>query len=381
MKRINTLYKRTSKGQMQQWSIFVDGPSYIIEEGIVGGKLTTTKPHICEAKNVGKTNETSAEQQAEKEAEAEATRKLKRGYVLNMSDVDSTEFEKPMKGDTWEDRCNEVVFPVLVGDKLNGVRVRINKTRAFSTGGETFYTIPHIIEELAPIYKEYPNLFLDGEGFNYELRENLNRLIKLVSVQIKAKDVTEELLTESKRIVRFHCFDGYGFNDITKETPYIKRLTAIQKLLSKYNLNYTIVENVKEVKSAKEIPQLVKENKAKKGEGLMIRWGDCPYKNGRSKYMLKLKHFYDAEYEILDLEEGNADWSGAAKRAVMKLAQPAPDGTKTFNANILGSYEELAKMLKDVKKIRGKMGTLSYQNISEYGIPILPWLIAVRDYE
>ena len=371
MNKFPILYKRTSKNQIQQWQVIANGNSYYTLEGIVDGKITQSEPHICEGKNPGKANETTATEQAYKEAQSTHEKKLRRGYMTSVESVDETSFEKPMKGDTWADRREEVIYPVLVSDKLNGIRVRINKTRAFSTGGETFYTIPHIHKALKALFTKYPDLVLDGEGFNYELRENLNRLIKLLSV-------TPELLAESEKIVQFHIFDAYGYKGITKETPYSERYFALVKLLHDNKIDKRIIKyvNVDKVDSEEKIMMLFAANKILHGEGLIIRWGDCPYKHGRSKYLLKLKHFEDAEFEIVDLEEGNGDWAGAAKRACMKMK----DGT-TFNSNILGSYPELKKMLQNKKKVIGEIGTVRYQHLSEYNVPQIPWLIAIRNYE
>ena len=64
---------------------------------------------------------------------------------------------------------------------------------------------------------------------------------------------------------------------------------------STYN---TFDKQVELVKNYKSILNMLAVNLNNKGEGLIIRWGDCPYKHGRSKYLLKLKHFEDDEFVI-----------------------------------------------------------------------------------
>lgn len=44
-----TLYKRNSNGKLQQWRIYTKGNSYFVEEGVVGGKLTTSAAHMRKA--------------------------------------------------------------------------------------------------------------------------------------------------------------------------------------------------------------------------------------------------------------------------------------------------------------------------------------------
>lgn len=379
-----TLYKRTSNGAIQQWTIISnkDG-SYHAEEGLVGGKLTTSAPHTCEPKNPGKKNATTAAEQAEKEAKADWDKKLKRGYCRDVDGIDEVTFRKPMKGYKWKEQAKNVVFPVGVQNKLNGIRYQSELARSYSTGGETFYTTPHIREELGQIFVDYPEAFLDGEAFNRALKRNLNRLIHLVSVAYKPKDLTPELLAESKAIVRLHLFDGYGFRGITPETPYDDRLVAVTKLVAEYKPKFIEVEKQWKVKDLKTLLADLEANRLDGGEGLMVRWGDCPRKEGKSRFMLKLKHFEDDEFIIVDIQEGNADWKGCAKRIVLKLNEPATNETKdeTFAANIEGDREWLRELFERKDEFIGQPATTEYQQMSEYGIPQIPWVRAIRNYE
>lgn len=52
MKIFQTLYKRTNSGAEQEWTIIADGDSFYTKEGIVGGKITQSKPNKCEVKNL-----------------------------------------------------------------------------------------------------------------------------------------------------------------------------------------------------------------------------------------------------------------------------------------------------------------------------------------
>ncbi len=377
------LYKRDSKGNIQTWQISTEGNTYSVTEGLEGGKLTSTKPHACEGKNPGKKNETTGKQQAEKEAKAEWTKKKKKGYVENKTEVDNTTYVKPMKGDKWVDREDEVVFPVQYQDKLNGVRYQAVASRSYSTGGETFHTTPHIRAALAPIFKKYPDAFIDGEAYNYKYRKTLNRLVKLVSVVIKEKDLTPELLKLSEDIVQFHVFDGYGFNGISKTDPWIVRHTGVKALLKEFKPDYIHLVDYKIAKDFSVLKKELAKNKEAGGEGLMIRWGDCLFKEGRSKYLLKLKHFEDAEFEIVEIQEGNGDWKGCAKRIILKLHKPATNETKdtTFAANIEGDMEWLKELYIRREEFIGQMATVEFQQYSEFGIPQIPWVRCIRNYE
>jgi hypothetical protein len=82
--KLPTLYKKTSKGAIEQWTIWVEvdenhvqkgdpTPPYHIftEYGHVGGKMQIAKETVWKGKNIGKKNETTAKEQAEAQARSE----------------------------------------------------------------------------------------------------------------------------------------------------------------------------------------------------------------------------------------------------------------------------------------------------------------------
>ena len=97
-----TLYALNKDGSYQQWKVFTDGDKVIVEFGKLDGKLQY-KETICTPKNVGRANETTAEQQAELEAISKWEKQVRLGYVENMED------------------CEQGVdlLPMLVHDYLN----------------------------------------------------------------------------------------------------------------------------------------------------------------------------------------------------------------------------------------------------------------------
>lgn len=383
MNKLPTLFKRSANNGVQEWTIISEGNFYYSVEGIVGGTISTNEPHYCEPKNTGKASATTATEQAEKEAKAKWDKKLEKGYCINVSEIDSVTFRKPMKGGKFNDYRDKVRFPVITEQKLNGIRSQTDSSRSYSTGGKTFHTVPHIMDELKPLFSDQPDAFLDGEFFNFSLRQHLNRLTSIVNVKILPQHLTPELLKESKEIVQLHLFDGYGFNGITKDIPYIVRHAALKQLISQYDLKHVFILDYKMVDSIEELDAMMAVNLKEGGEGLMIRYGDCPHKDGRSPYMLKYKHFEDDEFEVVDMQEGNGAWAGCVKRVILKLNTPATNATKdeTFDSNIEGSQEELREIFKNKKDWIGQKVTVKYQHYSEYGIPQLPFVLNLRTYE
>lgn len=96
IKAFPVLYSRTSLGQVQVWKMTVEGNSFYSTEGILGGKLTSATPTVCEGKNIGRSNETSPETQALKEGEARWKKKKKQHYFENINDIDTQLFVEPM---------------------------------------------------------------------------------------------------------------------------------------------------------------------------------------------------------------------------------------------------------------------------------------------
>ena len=68
--KLDTLYKKTTIGKTQTWTIEVENDKFRTISGQSGGKKITNKWTVCEAKNPGKKNATTGETQALKEAEA-----------------------------------------------------------------------------------------------------------------------------------------------------------------------------------------------------------------------------------------------------------------------------------------------------------------------
>ena len=85
----DTLYKKTVTGATQIWYIESDGAMYRTISGQIDGKHVTSEFTICLPKNIGKKNETSAEQQCLLEVEALYKKKLAQGnYNTEIEDID-----------------------------------------------------------------------------------------------------------------------------------------------------------------------------------------------------------------------------------------------------------------------------------------------------
>ncbi len=375
-----TLYKRTSKGQIQEWTIIATPEGFYVKEGIKGMKITETKINHCEPKNIGKSNETTSQSQAILEAQAKFDKKLKTGYKLDIKDIDNNSYIEPMKAKKFREYQEDIVYPVAIEDKLNGICCTVDKRGGLSYKGEKFYCINHILESATPLIKKYPEIYLHGELFNYEYRNKLNRIASLVSVNRKEKDITPEDESESEKIVKLYVYDFYGADGVTKDTPFIERKKALKELLknnkSLIYLDYELAHSLEDVEKA------LKKSKDNKWEGVMVKLLNGKYVHKRSKEILKLKNFTDEEFEILDFEEGSGNWAGCCKGIICKLNKPATNGKTTFTSNMRGTEEELAHLWQTRDEHIGEFCTVDYQELSEFGIPLIPYTqLPFRTYE
>lgn len=82
-----TLYNKSSKNKIKQWSIWTEKGGYVCKEwGYIDGALQLTKD-LVKQKNVGRSNETSLDEQAKLEAERALNKKLEEGYVDDISKI------------------------------------------------------------------------------------------------------------------------------------------------------------------------------------------------------------------------------------------------------------------------------------------------------
>lgn len=371
MKKIfNTIYKRTKTGAIQTWVITVEGDGFYVTEGQMGGVLTTSKPTICKGKNIGKNNETTPNSQAIAEAVAKMEKKLKTGYTTDVKSIDScmTYFECQL-AKKYTDYQDDIKFPVLTSRKLDGHRMVVTKDNIITRKGETYLSCPHISKMLEPFFEMYPDGVIDGEIYSMTVPFE-----KLASIVRKKKPTAEELI-ESEKIAVLWIFDGIlddqneGF-----KIRFEKVKNAIQNTVGKSKY-YTFVEN-EVAKSHEDVIKAHNKYVAEGMEGVMVRIPNAPYENKRSKFLLKYKVFQDKEYKIVDVVEGQGNRAGMAGNLVLDLG----DG-RTFGAGIKGGEEYYKELLKNRKKLIGKLATIRYQELSADGIPRFPVAVNIDRFD
>ena len=366
------LYKLTATGAVQTWRAEVSGAQYRTHYGQLNGQLQTTAWTAVEGKNVGRSNETSPADQAVKEVEALYTLQRKKGYRDTPEAAQASDRFQCMLAEKYEDRLKQLYAadgstrkPLYVQPKLDGIRCIATRNGLFSRQGNPIASAPHIFRALEPLFKAHPDAILDGELYNHDLKHDFNQIVSMV----KKLKPTPEDLRRSAEMVEYWVYD-YVIDD----APFLQRNTELASLHRTYGA-FTLVPTWAALSQA-EVDALYEGCLEDGYEGAMVRVSGVNYETKRSASLLKRKEFQDAEFEIVDIEEGAGNAAGLAKRAYMKL----PDG-RIFKADVVGTREILREYLVQRSQFIGKQATIVFQNYTPDGVPRFPKLKVIHQEE
>ena len=243
--------------------------------------------------------------------------------------------------------------PGYAQPKLDGVRCITTAAGMFSREGKPILGAPHIHDALAHLFAEDPDLVLDGEIYNHDLKDDFNTIVSVV----KKQSPTPAQLERSAELAQYHIYD------VPSQPGDF--FTRIQSLLDMdVNLHMGVLQMVDTypVTTLETFLKLHETHLALGYEGTMWR-RNAPYEQKRSKHLLKHKEFQDAEFEVVAIEEGNGNWAGLAKRVTCRL----PDG-RTFGAGIKGDAVQAKRLLTETHKV----ATVRFFALTPDGIPRFP---------
>jgi ATP-dependent DNA ligase len=364
-----TLYARSSTGAILEWYMERLADKYRTYSGQQGGGIVCSEWTTALPKNEGKANETTGVMQAITEVDAAYKKKLKLKYKENIADIDVKEYVSPMLAKKYKDYAEKLDFSKgewLAQIKFNGVRCVATKDGLFSRKGERFETIPHIEENLKNLFLQNPTLCLDGELYNYDLRQQLNELMKLVR---RTVNITSEDLIQSEQMVRYYIYDGYGFASATNpyhilwhDNSYSIRKSLIDNIIHN-NSKYLREVQDYSFSSIDELMEIYNGQIEDGQEGLILRRWDAQYENKRSKNLLKMKPEDSSEGVIQDIKEGTGNWSGMGKVITLRW------NDKIFDASFKGTMGECTQFLKDKEQWIAKEVTFLYNGLTGLGTP------------
>jgi ATP-dependent DNA ligase len=367
-KTYDTIYSKDSLGNIRIWYMKQQDAKYCTISGLKDGEKVTSEWTLVEGKNTGKKNATSAEQQATAEIISRYKKQLKTGYFKNIKDAGKILYVEPMLAQSLHKLADKNLPDYnkqhwAIQCKFNGNRCVATKSGLFTRTGERYMSVPHIEAALKPFFDKNPDAVLDGELFNNDLRQKLNEISELLRKTVK---ITPEILAKSKNMVRYYVYDGYGFNsdtyDFDAATPY-----RIRKEYIDGNIvgAYDYIEHVETttIKNESHMMEIFQKYLADQQEGGILRNMAAPYEHKRSKNLVKVKVDEDDEAVIVDLTDGNGNWSGAATNVTLKWKD------KTFDGVFKGEYEQRVEILKNKKDWIGKTVTFFFMGLTGLGTP------------
>ena len=373
-----TLYKKTSTGAIQKWTIDVEPtPNGIYgrictEYGQVGGVMQRTYDILQAGKNEGRKNATTALQQAEAEAKAKWEKQKKKGYVETVAMAKDGELDAlieggivPMLAHGYKDHAHKIKYPAYVQPKLDGIRciaiLKGGKCTLWSRTRKPITGVPHIARAIEAAFSE--DIVLDGELYHHDFKANFEKIVSFVR---------QETPSKGHEVVQYHVYD-LPFDEV-----FSQRATKLRYMKNSWFPKGEIVK-VETVQVADEAEAMTYfEQWRKEGyEGAMIRNAEGKYVNKRSYDLLKVKEFDDAEFEIIGIEEGRGKLSGHVGAFKLKNS-----GGQEFLAKMAGDTARLRDYFKDHSLWQGKKLTVKYQGLTgANGVPRFPVGVVIRDYE
>lgn len=353
------LYKRaTDKKRINQWTIEVEDNKYRTVSGFVGMKQTTSEWTVCEEKSY-----CTAAEQATKEAVALYRKRQEKGYFVDINKCDEEVYFQPMLAQDWDDRKDEVTFPLATQPKLDGIRCIVKHDGMWSRTGKYIVSAPHIFEALKPLFDTDSSLIFDGELYADKFNNDFNKICSLV----KKTKPTYEDLKESAHNIEYHIYDLPSENK-----PFFQRFSKLNSL----NLPSCCVKvKTEQVDNLNDVVAFYEDYMAAGYEGQILRVNSL-YENKRSKNLLKHKSFFDKEFLIVDLLEGEGN-----KRNMVGAFLMQDTNGKQFKATPKFTWDDCINMWANKNYYIGKMGTVKYFNLTPDGVPRFPYMIGIRDYE
>ena len=360
---LSKIYKKDVSGRVRVWWAEVgenENEGYWrTHSGTLNGEILTTEWRWCDPKS-----QPTSRLQSVFAAKAEMDKKLRVDYKLTIAETDDVRnsFIRPMLANDYVGW----VGPCYAQPKLDGMRCIANVDGLWSRQNKQIISTPHIEGALKSFFEQFPGVVLDGELYNHNFHDNFNMIMSLCK---KTKPSFEDL-EKSREHIEYWVYDVYDLNN--PQWVFRHRWDGLQKhLFTQYPNMYIIQVPTHEILTEQDLDLDYMTLLEHGYEGQIVRL-NTPYLEKRTSNLLKRKDFVDKEFSLIDIEEGQGQWSGFAKRAICEDEQ----GNR-FGAGISGTQEYCLKLLHERDKYLAV--TVKYHALTPDGIPRFP--IAVKFWE
>jgi ATP-dependent DNA ligase len=256
--------------------------------------------------------------------------------------------------------------------KLDGIRCILSKDGLLSRKNRLITSCPHIelyLNRIPDGIKLDGELYIPNTPFNtiesYVMRTTPDRVSMEIEFHIfdimDTEAPFEARIEEANRIVGL-LEDAYIYFRTTPDHPYQKLKYFAQKC--PFKLVQTIIEPDPTTINDTIIDHHFKYFLSQKYEGMMVRNLHAAYEiNKRSKSLLKMKHFIDSEFEIIDVVAGS-DQQGIF---VCKTTNG-----EQFRCSFRGTKGKRQNILKYKDNYIGKFLKVEYEGLFPTGVPRCP---------
>lgn len=343
-----TLYIKDAKGKLRMWSIEQKEDGLEIIHGLVDGKKQREFEYI----DFGLANRDKHEQRQLK-FDSKVKRRMEMGYVIDKDaaelkagrGLNSMGLPRPMLAHKYDGKRS--VNGCFIQPKLDGHRCLIanvnSRLIAYSRNAKPIMSIGHILNEIDKV--DLPNGWvLDGELYIHG--ENLQKISSLV----------RRVQPESERL-KYYVYDiiDEGKDFAARSIDLLERLLK-PVLKHVHPLDTTICDNDLKYQFDAAINMGF--------EGLMIREPLSMYESGkRSKSLLKMKKFHDAEFRVVSIKESADGWGIA-------VCETKRGGL--FSVTAPGTAEDKLAVAAAPNHFIGRMLTVEYAGLTKDGIPFHP---------
>jgi DNA ligase-1 len=255
---------------------------------------------------------------------------------------------------------------VFMQPKLDGVRCVISKDGAWSRTGKPWLNIDHILSSLVPVFHKHPDLILDGELYNHELKNDFEKIISLVR---KTKPTASDRV-ESCDLVQFHCYDYIDTSAMFEERMKFLSTAALYSYCVKYVPTHSV--------ATRNLANAIHADWLEAGyEGSILRLNGV-YECKRSYNLQKFKDFHDTEATIVGYVPGKGKFTGLIGKFLMR----DDDGIE-FGCPIGKGYnfQDRRDILTNVKNYVGKRATFTYFERTKANSYRHPLYKTLRNYE
>ena len=277
--------------------------------------------------------------------------------------------KKPMLAYPVSNKPIDYNKPVFMQPKLDGVRCTIQYdagvVTAWSRTGKEWKNIEHIKLNLYRFFDKYPNVILDGELYNHDLRDDFETIISLVRRQ-KPDDID---MLESADLVQFHCYDI-----IDEQLPFDQRIEFVSESLMLMGNSIHIVDTT-QIPNQLEAEEMHEVNMNSGFEGSILRTNDT-YACKRSHNLRKFKDFHDTEATITGWVEGKGKRVGT----IGKFLAVDSEGNE-FGMPVMDKFKYLQDNFEAMQGYVGKTATFTYFERTKANSYRHPLFKCIRNYE